>query len=177
MHREIEAKILNINPKVIQAKLKKLGAKLERELDLDQVVWWVPGEGRKSLRVRKASNGSIQLNLKSNFADGLGYHEWETDVKNYEYTIAMMDQILPVPDLRVEYGHHRQDWYLDGVLINIDWFPRLKPLVEIEAESEEKVYEIAEKLGFKKEDCLDEGVVSLLFKEFKLKRGQKVKLS
>ena len=177
MHREIEAKILNVNPEEVERKLRELGAKLDRELDLEQVVWWIPNTDKKgNVRVRKASDGSIRLTTKQKVLGGLGYNEGEVEVSNYEHTIAMIDMMIPQPELRLEYSHHRQDWYLDKALINIDWFPKLAPLVEIEAESEEKVRAIAEKLGFDPLRLVNKGVVSLLFEELGLKIGDKVKL-
>ena len=178
MHREIEAKILNINPEEVQEKLRGLGAILKQELDLEQIVWWIPNtEKRSSVRVRKASDGSIRLTMKQKVTEGLGYNEWELDVSNYEHTAAIIDALLPNPELRLEYSHRRQDWYLGDTLINIDWFPRLAPLVEIEAKSEEKVREVAEQLGFNPSQLLNKGVISLLFEEFGLKIGDKVKLN
>ena len=178
MHREIEAKILNVNPGKVQEKLRELGATLKQELDLEQIVWWIPNtEKRSSVRVRKASDGSLRLTMKQKVTDDLGYNEWELDVSDYENAIAVIDALLPNPELRIEFSHHRQDWYLGGTLINIDWFPKLAPLVEIEAESEEKVREVAEQLGFSSSQLLNKGVVSLLFEELGLKIGDKVKLS
>ena len=177
MHREIEAKILNVDPEEVQKKLRKLGATLAQELDLEQIVWWIPNtEKRSSVRVRKASDGSLRLTMKQKVTEGLGYNEWELDVSNYEYTAAIIDVLLPNPELRLEYSHHRQDWNLGDTLINIDWFPKLAPLVEIEAKSEEKVREVAEQLGLSSSKLLNKGVVSLLFEKLGLKIGDKVKL-
>ncbi len=178
MHREIEAKILNIDPEKVQKKLRELGAILTQELDLEQIVWWIPNtKDKSSVRVRKGSDGSIRLTMKQKVSDGLGYKEWELDISNYEYTAAIIDELLPSPDLRLEYPHHRQDWHLDGALINIDWFPKLAPLVEIEAQSEEQVREIANRLDFNSSDLINKGVVSLLFEKLGLKIGDKLKLN
>lgn len=177
MHREIEAKILNVDPEAVQRKLKELGAVLECELDLEQVVWWIEGANKDSVRVRKASDGSIRFTMKRKVTEGLGYEEWETGVDDYETTVAIIDNILSTPQLRLEYPHHRQDWQLDGALININWFPCLAPSLEIEGESEEQVRAIAQKLGFDLRHLVNRGIVSLLFDALQLKLGDKVKLN
>lgn len=176
MHREIEAKILDINPGEVQEKLRVLGAVLEKELDLEQVVWWVGDEARSSTRVRRSSDGMVRITMKRDAPEGFGYHEWESDVSDYETLVAIVDTLISVPDLRIEFSHHREDWRLDGALINIDWFPKLAPLVEIEAESEEKVRSIAEKLGFNPSRLVNKGVVSLLYDALGLKKGDRVKV-
>ncbi|TSC77420.1 MAG: Uncharacterized protein G01um101433_615 [Parcubacteria group bacterium Gr01-1014_33] len=176
MHREIEAKILDIDPEKVQEKLRALGAALEEELDLEQVVWWAGDRARSSIRVRRSSDGIVRIIMKRDASEGLGYHEWECDVSDYETAIAIVDALVSVPDLRIEFSHHRQDWRLDGALINIDWFPKIAPLVEIEAESEEKIRSLAEKLGFNPSLLVNKGVVSLLYEALGLKKGDRVKI-
>jgi len=176
MHREIEAKILNINPVVVENKIKELGGVLEREIDLEQVYWRLPNSNGLGVRVRKSSEGRITITMKEKVENGSGYNEWESKIENYETMVAMIDLIVPSPDLRLEFSHHRKDWELDGAEININWFPKLNPLMEIETKSEEHLVEIAEKVGFKKEQLVDRGAVSFLFDEFKMKIGDKIKL-
>lgn len=172
-HREIEAKILDVDPKAVQAKLKALGAKLEQEVRLAQVIWLIE-EG--SIRVRKSTDGSIRLTFKKQVPGKLGYEEWEIDIENYETAVSMFDQIIPSPRLRLEFPHKRQDWYLDGALININWFPAVLPLVEIEAKSEKQVRDIARRLGFVPKNLINKGIITILREILNLKDGDKVKL-
>lgn len=177
MHREIEAKILNVDPEEAQKKLREIGATFEKELDLEQIIWWVPNEKRSSVRVRRSSDGVIRLTMKRDVPQGLGYHEWECDISDYEIAVTIIDTLVPHPNLRIEYTHHCQDWRLEGALINIDWFPKLEPLIEIEAENEEKVNAIAAKLGFDTSMLVNKGVVTLLYERLGLKQGDTVKVS
>ncbi len=172
-HREIEAKILNVNPGLVQQKLKELGAKFDQEVRLDQVLWLTK---QGSIRIRKSSDGSIRLTFKKLVPGKLGYQEWEIDVENYNTAVSMFDQIIPKPDYRLEFPHKRQNWYLDRTLININWYPRVKPLVEIEAKSEKKVRDVAKLLGFDPKNLVNKGIVTILSETLKLKKGQKVKL-
>ena len=176
MHREIEAKILNIDPEKVESRIKELGGVLEREIDLEQVYWRLPNSSGMGVRVRKSSEGRITITMKEKVQNGSGYIEWESKIENYETVVAIIDRLIPSPDLRLEFFHHRKDWGLDGAEININWFPKLNPLMEIEAKSEEQLRELAEKIGFKQEQLVDRGAVSLLFDELKLKIGDKIKL-
>ncbi len=175
MHREIEAKILNIDPEAVEGRIKELSGVLEREIDLEQVYWRI-SKSNLGVRVRKSSEGRITITMKEKVQDGSGYNEWESKIENYETVVAIIDHLVPSPDLRLEFSHHRKDWKLEGAEININWFPKLNPLMEIETKSEEHLVEIAEKIGFKKEQLVDRGAVSLLFDELKLKIGDKIKI-
>lgn len=176
MNREIEAKILNIDPKAIQEKLEELGAKLIQEVDLEQVYWLIPNS-QKSVRVRRINSlGSTRLTLKDKAKDGFGYHEWETEIGDFDTAVSMLDTLFPEFDLRLEYSHKRQDWELDGAKVFINWYPKLSPLIEIETTSREKLYETAKKLGFHPDELVDKGAVSLLREKLDLKQGSRVKL-
>ncbi|MBU1146676.1 CYTH domain-containing protein [Patescibacteria group bacterium] len=177
MYREIEAKILDIDPGVVERRIQELGGVLKREVDLEQVIWWVPNSKKgESMRVRRASNGFITITLKEKVENGSGYNEWESPIENYEIVVEIIDHLIPAPDLRLEFFHHRKDWDLDGAEININWFPKIKPLLEIETSSEEHLGKTAEKLGFGREQLVDRGIISLLFEELKLKIGDKIKI-
>lgn len=176
MHREIEAKILDVDPVAVEDKLREIGAEFEKELDLEQIVWWAGDKEKSSIRVRRSSDGLVRLVMKRDAPQGFGYLEWETDVSDYEVTIKIVDALLHSPDLRIEYAHRRQDWRFDGALVNIDWFPKLAPLVEIEAESEEKVKTVARALGFDPSKLVNKGVASLLYEKLGFKKGDRVKV-
>lgn len=47
----------------------------------------------------------------------------------------------------------RIQFKLDGMEIVIDYWPMINPYVEIEGEDPEKIYELVEKLGYKKQDA------------------------
>ncbi|GEM_PF-3843286 len=179
MHREIEAKILNIDPEIVRDKLKKLGAQFEGERHMQNVIWWIPTGNaldQKSIRVRKFIGGPVRLGMKHKVHAGSGYKEWETDVAHFENTVAIIDELLPHPDLRIEFSHRREDWRLEGALVNLDWFPKVPPLLEIEAESEEQLRALAGKLGFSESDLVDKGIVTLIFRALNLKIGDRIVL-
>lgn len=170
-HREIEAKILNVNPEEVKAKLKSLGAALESEVDLEQVIWWPKGNKKTSIRVRRDKSDNATLTMKEKVDNELGYHEWESKISGYNQVMEIIDFLLPDPDLRIEFSLHRENWRLGHTLITVNWVPKLDPFIEIEAESEEMVGEVAQKLGFSKDTLLNKGIVSLLFDKLNLKGG------
>ncbi|MBI3290264.1 CYTH domain-containing protein [Candidatus Microgenomates bacterium] len=170
-YREIEAKILDINLDEVKNKLRELNAVCEREIDLEQVVWWIRDK-TTSLRVRKSSDSKIRLTMKEKVKDGWGYNEWETDISEYEKTIAIIDNLIPEPELRMAFSHHREDWLLDGVGICLDTIPKINPFLEIEAESEERVKEIATKLGLNPNDLIDQGMMQIILERLNLKPGR-----
>ncbi len=177
MHREIEAKILNVDPDKVKETLKAIGATFHGAWDLHQIAWLMQGEGfRASVRVRRSSDGSVRLTMKQKVNNGSGYNEWETAVENFDTTVAIIDFLLPNPDLRIEFSHHREDWRLADVLININWFPKVAPLVEIEAPSEELLRQTAEKMGFNPDMLVDKGIVTLFMEQLGIQWGQKIKL-
>ena len=49
---------------------------------------------------------------------------------------------------------YRETWLLDGVEITIDTWPWIPTYTEIEGPSEEAVWSVAERLGFRKEDAM-----------------------
>ena len=50
---------------------------------------------------------------------------------------------------------HRTSFVDGNVRIDIDTYPKIPTFLEIEADSKEKIFSMAEKLGFSKKDCLD----------------------
>src|SRR5690606_17620257 len=78
--------------------------------------------------------------------------EEETVVADFESTI----KVLKIAGLKQTMYQEtlRETWIFEGAHIELDTWPFLEPLMEIEAESSEKVKEIADKLGMKWENHL-----------------------
>lgn len=150
---EIEAKFLDIEPGAVEAKLKALGAKREFErtyrvitfdysdLRLNEEAAWVRlrDEGdqitlafKQRLGVKKGQNDS-------------GMMEHEVIVSDFETTAQIFRSIGLSEKFHEE--KRRIRWRLDGVEIDIDEMPLLKPYLEIEADSWDKIDQVATKLG------------------------------
>jgi adenylate cyclase, class 2 len=167
---EIEVKILEINKEEVEKKLLKLGAKKIFDDDLKALMFdltdlSIASTGRM-LRIRKEGKDKAVLTFKKlKSDDGIKIaEETEVDVSNFEDT----QKILEGLDFKVyfEYEKHRITYELDGVEFAVDTYTGehsfIPTFMEIEGESEEKVFRWVEKLGFKKEDCKGYGLSGLL---------------
>ena len=75
-----------------------------------------------------------------------GAKEVEVTVSDYEATVALLEQtgLSAVSSQETR----RENWRLGDVEIMLDEWPWLKPYIEIEAESEAAIKQVAEQLGF-----------------------------
>lgn len=151
MEVEYEATFENIDPEKMRETLQNIGAKqISPKFLQKQAVFNLPeGHGVKGgwLRVRKQSDKTT-LSLK--VVDGSntisGQKETEVIVDNFDKTVLLLENIGC--EKKADQEKTRELWQLDGVDITIDEWPFLEPFVEVESNSEEKVRDVSEKLGF-----------------------------
>lgn len=152
METEFEVKFYPVDKETIRKKLKSLGAQLVvaerkmRRVIFDKKV--NPQIKGHYLRVRDEVN-KIILSLKVHAEEGgkiSDQKEVAVEVSDFEKTV----EIIELAGLKQSNYQEslRETWEYQGVEITIDAWPKLQPIVEIEAESEKKVKEIAKKLGF-----------------------------
>jgi adenylate cyclase class 2 len=157
---EIEVKFLNINPDLIQKKLKEIGAKkvFERlykrkafdyeDLRLDKDGAWI--------RIRDEGD-KITLGFKKRIGinvDGKGndksMEEIEVEVNDFEKTA---DILLKAGFIEKHYAENKRIRYqLDDIEFDIDFWPQLNPYLEIEAPSWERIDEAILLLGLNPKD-------------------------
>jgi adenylate cyclase class 2 len=155
---EVEAKILEVDVDEIRKKLLALGARLEyketqicRILDFDDKRLHEKGE---IIRVRKVGN-KVELTFKGpteKIGNTKSREEIETHVEDFETALKIFEKIGLTP-VR-SYEKHRESYKLGNITFELDNFPNIPvpPFLEIEGTSREEVVEMAEKLGFKKEE-------------------------
>lgn len=191
MHKEFEVKILNIEVADVETKLQKIGATKEGDyfyrscvfdypgFTLDKEAAWVRlrDEGKKIMLAYKR-----RLGVKSNKGDDEGTEEIETEVGDFDTTKLFLLKIGMI--VKFEQEKKRTRWKKDGVEFDIDTWPKLEPYLEIESDSDEKVYEAMSWLGIDKKDALrcsttqiyemngvrDKDYISMTFGEW-VKRG------
>lgn len=156
MKTEYEATFLNVNKDAIRKKLKDVGARLVRaEYKQRRVNFDLQNLGRgfwEWVRVRDEGD-KITMAYKSIPPDA------EIDEqKEVEFEISNMDaatEFMNVLGARMtNYSETlRERWSFDSVEIDIDTWPHLEPYVEIEGESDAKVKEVANKLGYEWSDA------------------------
>lgn len=135
--REYEVKVLDIDPDILQKKLKVLGAKqVYAGLMRRWVYDFVPG---KKDWIRLRDNGeNVTLTYKRRNSYALGDTE---EVELVVSDVATTDKVLRRLGFALAfYQENKRILYiLDGVEFALDWWPRLPPYLEVEATNEEGV--------------------------------------
>ena len=151
MHTEYEVRILNIDKEEVVEKLNKLNATFEwDELQRRYVYDFIPKVDNKWIRLRtngKKTTLTIK-NLVSSEIDGT--QELEIEVDSFERTNLILKELGY--EAKGYQENRRRQYLLNGVEIDIDYWPLIPTYLEIEGPSEEKVYEVMKKLGLKKKD-------------------------
>jgi adenylate cyclase class 2 len=155
MKTEIEAKFLSVDLDEVRAKLTQLGAKCVKPMRLMRRVT-IDGVDMKAkdafLRVRDEGDKVTLAYKQFDEASVSGTKEIEVEVENFEDTVHILEQSgLPHGSFQES---KRENWELNGVEIMLDEWPWLDPYVEIEADEEGKVKDLAAKLGFNWQDAV-----------------------
>lgn len=152
MNNEIEASFLDINKDDLRKKLKAVGAEcIKPEIMMRRTVF---DSGPHSFARVRDEGDKIVMTYK-NFEDEdsiMGVKEVNLIVNNYDDAVKFIAGCgLEQKAVQETY---RETWILDGVEITIDTWPWIPTYTEIEGPSEEAVWSVAERLGFKKEDAM-----------------------
>jgi adenylate cyclase class 2 len=151
MKVEYEASFANIDKDEMRQILRKVGATLVKpEFMQKRVVFYLP-EGRDNVnsfaRVRDEGD-KITMSIKQTVEGGKIDEQFETcfDVSDFEEAVKFLEFLGCKQKAFQE--TKRELWALDGAEITIDEWPFLEPFVEVEADSEEIVESISQKLNF-----------------------------
>lgn len=153
MKPEIEIKLIIEDKNDVRKKLESIGAKksydemLIKQKTFDFVNVTLPEGEFKWLRVRD-TGGEITITLKHIKDDTKidGIMEVEIESNDFESSCNLM---LAMGLEETNYQEKfREKWMFEDIEIVIDTWPGLKPYIEIEADSEEKVIKVTELLGF-----------------------------
>jgi adenylate cyclase, class 2 len=153
---EIEVKILEINVKEVQQKLKKLGAKKVFEGEVIALYFDFPDKrmikNGKLVRLRKKGD-EIEFVIKEKISKEEAKIMKEHEVKITDF--EEMSRILGLLGLQryKSAQKHRITYVLEKVHFEFDTLPGIPTFLEIEAPTLGKVKEVAGKLGFSMEDC------------------------
>ena len=151
MGNEIEATFYGVDKDALREKLREQGATLiQEEVQMKRRVY---DTGDHSFaRVRDEGN-KIVMTYKNYLDDSVitGCKEVNLVVDNYEDACNFL--IGCGMKQKAEQITLSETCELDGVEICIDTWPRLPTYVEIEGDLEDSVWNVAKKLGFKKEDA------------------------
>jgi predicted adenylyl cyclase CyaB len=158
--REIEIKILNVSRKETEGKLTGLGAKKIFDDDIHAVYYDFTDKalrnGKTAFRLRREGKRSV-LTLKTHVENSEAKVRDEIEVVVGDFMV--MRSILEAVGFRVwlEMKKHRVTYELSGVHFEFDKYhdryEYIPEFLEIEGSDIETVYDYAEILGFRKEDC------------------------
>lgn len=152
-YTEFEAKFYPVNKEEYRKKLLSIGAKLA--ISERKMIRIVADHRENSvikthnaLRIRD-EGGVIRLSLKTSALDAgilTDQKEIDVEVSDFDKARLILESVGVVFNRRQE--TLREEWEYKGAQITIDTWPGLETYSEIEADSEEKVKEIAIDLGF-----------------------------
>jgi adenylate cyclase, class 2 len=157
MQTEIEAKFLHVEHNQLREKLQKLGATCKQPMRLmRRRNYDYPDE-----RLSKQFNGWVRLRDEGDKVT-LSYKQLNDrtlhgtkEVSVVVDDFAASDSLLQAIGLEQNSYQEtkRESWHLDDVEIELDVWPWIDPMLEIEGPSETAVRVAAEKLGLKWEDA------------------------
>ena len=157
---EYEAKIYDVIPADIVAKLARLGAKEIGSYNFRRYVFdTIPATPNRWVRLRSDGQHAT-LTVKEITAEAIdGTHEWEVEVSDLETTLEILAKIGIKP--RGYQENKRQEYNLGGVQVVIDYWPKLKPYIEIEGNSAKEVINTAKLLGYAEDDLTTKNTTEL----------------
>ena len=158
MSKEFETRILEIDQEAIEKKLIELGAKKSREILFKRTNFDFPdnrlAKDRGFIRVRDDGE-KVMMAYKCHPVDDAG--EFSIDCTEIEFEVEDMhkpEQMLLALGLeRKRYVENtRISYQLDDITFDIDHWPLIKPFLEIEAPTKERVMEAVALLGYSEDD-------------------------
>ena len=157
MKTEIECRLLDVDVNEFIKKLKLAKAEFVGDwLQIRNCYDFNPVRENSWIRLR--TNGSeTTLTIKeisSNKIDGT--KESEIVVSDFNTTDEILNKLGY--HARSKQMNRRIRFMLDGVEIDLDFWPQIPAYVEFEGESEKAIYSVCEKLGVDKENLVSIGV-------------------
>jgi adenylate cyclase class 2 len=160
MH-EFEVKFLDIDPAAVIKQVTEAGGNMMYDRIFHRRVFDYPGFhlDKQGAWVRVRDEGDkITLAFKQRLYDtndaldhdDSGMIEEEVEVSNFETTCTILRHIGLIDKFFIE--NRRIEYKLDGVRVDIDYWPLIPPYLEIEGENWEDVNATIEKLGLNPAD-------------------------
>lgn len=147
MSVEIEAKWVGVDFEVVREKLGEVEGKLVKPMARMVRTTFNSGSKKSWIRVRDEGDGKVTMSYKEvKEVSVAGMEEVELVVDSYEKAVEFVEKVGF--EKKSEQETRREIWEVEGVEVTLDEWPWLPPMVEIEAESEAKLEEVAGLLGF-----------------------------
>lgn len=155
MKTEYEAKFLDVDVEDVRDRLRQVGAKLEKPMRLMRRVT-IENEDLVAknayVRIRDEGDRTTMTYKQFDMLSLDGAKEHEIVVSSFDDAVALLGAAgLPHQSFQES---KRETWNWNDVEIVIDEWPWLKPYIEIESSSGERVKDFAEKLGYVWDDAV-----------------------
>ena len=151
---EIEARFINLDQKKVEQSLKSIGARKVSESFFREWIFEYPEWSKDVRRLRVRTDGAVTwLTYKANPTFEVdSTEEIETTVFSSEEIIRIL-KAVGIPMTRYQ-EKKRIKYRLQDIIFDLDFWPRIPMVVEIEAPTEEKVKEGAAMLGLSWDDAI-----------------------
>ncbi|MBM7786623.1 class IV adenylate cyclase [Tenggerimyces flavus] len=161
MPPEYEAKVLDISPDAVAARIADLsGQQVAGPIVQRRYVYDIAaGDATRWIRLRDAG-GKVTLATKHIAHDGIdGTFEVEVGVDDFAAANELLRTLGFVPKSYQE--NRRTSFLLDGVQLEIDEWPLIPPYLEIEGPSAVDVHRVAAVLGYDESQLTSENTTKI----------------
>jgi adenylate cyclase, class 2 len=147
---EIETRFLEIDANALKFKLKELSAKDLGEDIFEEIIAYRDQEWleykRKFVKLRKTKDGIFLTYKHQEYDTADGTEEIQIQVDNFDRATDFLDRIGFGFFMRHQ-QKKRHSFELQGVMVDIDTWPRVPTYVELEGRSEQELQTVAKSLG------------------------------
>ncbi|MEV7541948.1 CYTH domain-containing protein [Streptomyces sp. NPDC089915] len=157
---EFEVKALEIDPADIAARIAKAGGTHITDRHMRRYVYdTIPPVPGKWVRLRDTGT-AITLCVKEITSEQVdGTRETEVGVTDFDTTHALLTATGLTA--RAYQENRRSSWLLDGVRLELDEWPLIPPYLEIEADTEDAVWDMADRLGLDRTELTGENTTAV----------------
>ncbi len=166
MGKEFETQVLDIGTESIKKKLRKLGAREFPEVLQKRFVFDIKCLSANSadlgewIRLRQTGEKTT-LTYKNKKGTGISdTEEIEVAVSDFDKTAEILSKLKCFSGIYYQ-ENKRHKFLLDGIEFTIDTWPKIPEILEIEAESTEKVQKGLELLSLKGKDAGHLGLIKI----------------
>ena len=169
--KEVEVKLLNVDPSSIEKKLLALGAN-KKFSGILKVRYFDKNDGeiRKKgdlLRVRQFGDGETEVCYKTNKHTKNGYKvcdEYHLSGTNFQEAVKFFEQLGY--KITCSYEKRRTTFKYEDLEIVIDEYPQIPPFVEIEGINTEAIEKLIDNLGLTKNERSFRSIGGLLSEKY-----------
>ncbi len=170
--KEVEVKILEVDPEQIRKKLEELGAKKTAEGIMKATLFDTEDgkmkKANQTLRLRDW-NGKTEFcfKKKGESKEFKQKEEVETFVENFDAAAKILKG-LGFTKTRY-YEKKRESYELENIHFEIDSYPKIPVFIEVEAPTQEEVKKGVELLGFTMDKTTSMNAVEIIEKKYGIK--------